>query len=107
LASSERADEQGSEAQEGGRDKTQPAQIKIKELLSDEYEFKFITRDDSRNIQDLEKSGQARLLPPMANTVPGALLGVLESVFGAEVPEADMRKAIKKRWPGKWVPNAS
>jgi hypothetical protein len=85
------------------RDRTQPAICILKEYLGDEYEFKELVRDDSRNQDDLTATRQVRLLPPMSNKVPGALLGALESVFGSKIAEGDVAKAVKKRWPGATI----
>jgi hypothetical protein len=91
------------EFQETKRDKTQPALRKIQELLGDKYEFRALTEENSRNPDDLAGTSHIKILPPMSDRVPPALLAAMESVFGSKVPETDARKAIKKRWPGGWT----
>jgi hypothetical protein len=88
------------EGTDSSKDKTQPALRIMRELLSKEYEFKEVTKVESRNQDDLAASLHTRVIPPMSSKVPGALLCAMESVFGAKVAEANATKAVKKRWPG-------
>jgi hypothetical protein len=78
------------------RDRTQPALIKIKELLAEVYDFKSEIKEWSRNPDELAAGRLAKVQPPMSNTAPAALLAALESVFARNVPENDARRAIKK-----------
>jgi hypothetical protein len=75
----------------------------IKEWLGEKYDFKTYIKEYSRNPDDLIAARHVRILPPMSSRVPAALLAAMESVFASKVQEQDASKAIKRRWPGKWV----